>query len=102
MGYDLLWTPSAGGEEISARVLFMKPGENYTLGEVGGGITYQPEQFSFEFKLGDLPGLKEAVDDRIEERVTIDGAWYSCSMVLPISDGRHFRVIVEPIPEPEP
>ena len=47
MGYDLTWTPSAGGDELSARVLFRKPGENYTLGEVGdSGITYQPEQFS--------------------------------------------------------
>ena len=108
MGYDLLWTPSAGGEQLSARGLFRKPGENYTLGEVGdSGITYQPEQFSFEYKLGDLPGLKEAVDNRLEELVSIDGSWFSCSMVLPLSDGRHYRVIIEPaaapeIPEPEP
>lgn len=61
------WTPSTGGETFSASVLYKDPSAKYGIGE----SEFEVEEYFMEYKLGDLPGLKEAVNSGRLESLTI-------------------------------
>lgn len=94
MGYDARWTPSIGGSELTARVLFGEPTKDDRLGEYGDNYTLRT--FFMEYYQGDFPNLFEAVRDDKKELVyiTID----DIERVFYVShegakyDGRNYRV----------
>lgn len=67
MGYNATWTPSAGGAAITATVLYNGPTEKEKLFDA----EYNPDKLTIEYKLGDLTGLKDAVDGGANETITV-------------------------------
>jgi hypothetical protein len=67
MGYDAAWTPKAGGPEQTARVHYSDATASGKIGD----IDYKPETPVMEYKKGDMPGLKESIDDSELETVSI-------------------------------
>lgn len=70
-GYSATWTPSIGGDEQTARILYNDPAEKDKIGEV----EYDPYAYQMEYEKGDFIGLKEASDALKTEKVTIDGRY---------------------------
>lgn len=66
-GYDATWTPSAGGDEQTAKVLYKDATEKHDL----SNVDYQVERYVMEYKEGDFVGLKAAVDRGDNESVSI-------------------------------
>jgi hypothetical protein len=56
MGYDAEWTPKAGGETQSAKVLYNGPTEKEKL----FSADYDPLKIMMEYKEGDFAGLFDA------------------------------------------
>lgn len=67
MGDAASWIPSAGGAAITATVLYNGPTEKEKLLDAN----YNPDKITIEYKVGDLPGLKEAVDTGDVETITV-------------------------------
>src|SRR5438105_1458700 len=67
-GYPAKWTPSPGGNENTAIVLYKDSTESHGLSDVD----YNIERFVMEFQSGDFDGLKEAVANGETERVSIE------------------------------
>ena len=98
MGYPCSWTPSQGGEENTARVLYHDAFKAYKI----TGIDYDPRYFVMEYKQGDFSALKEAVDQNLGETVSItfnDDPLtvkdYFVRKVDPIRDGRTYMAVLE-------
>lgn len=68
MGYDATWIPNDESPSISARVHY----NDKTATDRIGDIDYQPETPTMQYKYGDLPGLKEAIDRGNLETIVID------------------------------
>ena len=91
-GVECSWIPSnmepdpETGETPAqtAEVLYKSPAEVSTL----LGIEYQPETRYIEFKRSVFPGLKELVDAKEAETVTIDGVVYWVRNAYPRFDGQ--------------
>lgn len=66
-GETAVWLPSAGGDSLSAAVLYKDPSAKYGIGE----SEFDVEEYYMEYKQGDLPGLKEAVNNGYLESLTI-------------------------------
>lgn len=92
-GYDATWSPSEGGDDVVARVLFNNPTNKQKL----SGVEYDPYHYKMEYKKGDLPGLKEAIDKTGTETVTIQGQQYYVRQVLTLFDGRTMEATLEPV-----
>lgn len=91
MGYDATWTPSIGGSEKSARVLFNNPTESRKLSEV----EYNPYEYHMEYKKGDFPGLMEAARSNKSETVNINGVNYMVMDVTSKYDGNTIIAKIE-------
>lgn len=94
MGYDATWTPSTGGSELTARVLFGEPTMDDRLGEYGD--KYNLRTFFMEYYQGNFPSLFENVQDDNEElvQITIDDIQRMFYVVREEAkyDGRTYRV----------
>lgn len=81
MGYAASWRTH------TARVLFKDLSEHEKL----GGAEYEPNRYRIEYKQGDFPGLKEAVDGGSNrEPFTIKGREFIVRSVIAIIDGDCF------------
>jgi hypothetical protein len=67
-GYTAKWTPSTGGNENTAIVLYKDATEAHGLSDVD----YNIERFLMEYQYGDFKGLKQAVANGETERVSIE------------------------------
>jgi hypothetical protein len=67
MGYTATWTPAAGGEMQTGKVLYKGPSEKEKL----AGFDYDLNSITMEYKLGTFDGLQTSVDIRTQEVVTI-------------------------------
>lgn len=93
-GHVLTWTPSAGDDEITAKVLFQNPTESMKL----AGIDYDPTLWRMEYSYEQLPGLKAAVDARGgAETVTIEGVDYYVRVVDTKYDGKTYIAQLQPV-----
>ncbi|MDI3319986.1 head-tail joining protein [Pinibacter soli] len=72
MGYDALWTPSTGGETLTARVLFNKPTQKENVSD-DDYLAIRPRM---EYFSGDFPGLLDSVRDNNNEMVIISDISY--------------------------
>lgn len=73
MGDDVRWVSLSGEVLQEAKALYNHPSES-------GGISdtdYETDEYSIEYKQGDLPGLKEAVNGRetVYVEVLLNGIW---------------------------
>lgn len=91
MGSDASWTPSAGGETLTARVHFREPNGEDTL----NGATYAPFTFVMEYRIDFFPGLIDRVRSGYAERVVINGTTYHVHSVVKIQDGQTFQAALE-------
>lgn len=66
-GYAATWTPSQGGEQKSATVLYKDATEKHGL----SNVDFESERYQMEFQKGDFDGMKEAVAAGENERVFI-------------------------------
>lgn len=90
-GYDAAWQPSDGSNIQTARVLLKEPTKEAEL----GGIEYSPFTYIAEFHQPALVGLKDAVDNNLSEKLTINNIEYYVRKVDAIWDGQTFRAILE-------
>lgn len=92
MGYEASWEPANGGSLQTGIVLFKNPTEaNAYL----GSQTYNLPEFDayswmMEYRKGVFTGLKESVDTRAYEYVTVNEQKFFVSKVDAIFDGRTF------------
>lgn len=91
MGYDAIWQPSEG-EPKTARVLYRDPSQDQKVGP----ITFMPNEYVMEYKLGDFDGLKEAADSQSFPEVSIEGRIFQVLTVDAIADGRTFQARMQP------
>src|SRR5881275_1117587 len=88
MGDDATWTPAAGGEAQSAKVLFSGPTEKEKIFDA----EYDPEKLTMEYKEGVFPGLKESTDAGTTEIVTIAGKGdFIARGVKKLADGQTYK-----------
>ncbi len=85
-GVTAAWNPSNGGDEKTAIVLFKDASETARM----LGIEYDPQRPMIEYKIGDLTGLKESVNDKNDEILTINGIEYGVNDVKAKHDGKTF------------
>lgn len=102
MGYDAIWTPSDESPQQTARVLFKENSVkgrydvNYPKNEMDHR-DYDPEVIRIEYHLGSFTGLKEAVDQKQDEKITINSVDYYASKVVGSVDGKNFIVDLLPL-----
>lgn len=90
-GYDASWIPSAGGQAIAGRVLLKEPTKEYDL----NGVPVTPFIRILEWRKGVLPGLFEAIREKKNETVAVNGTSYYCRTVEADYDGKTYRAEVE-------
>ncbi len=89
MGYTALW------DGTPARVLFNDPSE----GEKVGDYNYDYQRPTLEYKHGDWPGLRDLINDKSAEKITVRGKDYWTLKLIGDSkratDGDVFTVILQ-------
>jgi len=92
MGYEATWTPAEGGSEQTGIVLFKNPTEaNAYLGSQAYNLPeFDAYSWMMEYRKGVFTGLKESVDTRSYEYVTVNNQKFFVSKVDAIFDGRTF------------
>ncbi len=93
MGYDASWTPTAGGDSITAKVLLNQPTKDETVSD----IDYDALHPSVEYFEADLPGLYESVSDNINEVITINGNNFNCYHAIKKYDGKTIIIDLKPV-----
>jgi hypothetical protein len=94
MGYAATWTPSTGGSQQNANVLFKNPTAKYAL---DGQAEYNPNRYIMEYKMGDLNGLVTNVNQSIVETVNVNAVDYYVRDVTAKYDGKTLIAILEPL-----
>jgi hypothetical protein len=51
---------------------------------------FDPEVTRMEYHLGSFAGLKDAVDNKLDEQVIVDGVTYYVSKIVGAVDGKNF------------
>jgi hypothetical protein len=93
MGVEAIWEKEEG--PVSGRVLFKDPSEPVAIGDTER-YEYRPASASFEFYRGTFPGLKELVDEKIKQFVTLRGERYLVVEVSTLFDGDTYRAHIDP------
>lgn len=93
MGTEAAWTPSTGGAEQKADVLFRDPDRSRKLGD----IEYLPQKPTMEYRKPFFPDLKLNVDSNEDETVIIKEDHYHVRSVKAISDGNKFIAVLEKV-----
>lgn len=84
MGYQAVWTTSAGGLQQTATVLFKDASQTAKLLE----IEYDPQRAMIEYFDTDLTGLKAAVDAKTDEFIFVNGVQYGINEIRAKWDGK--------------
>ena len=96
MGYTATWLPSAGGAAITATVLYKGP----TIKEKLFDAAYSPDNLTLEYKVEDLQGLKQSVDEGNEECITITGiATFVIRSIQTTFDGKTITANLQQVTE---
>ena len=92
MGYPATWTPSAGGEEQTAIVLFKDATARAKLLEV----EYDPRLILIEWQLGDFDNLVKAVRKQgSEEIIKVNDQQFGVLQIISKYDGKTYVAEVE-------
>ncbi|SHN45925.1 hypothetical protein [Chitinophaga sp. CF418] len=91
-GYDATWTPSTGGDTLSARVLFISPTDLEKVSDQ----EYVSAGPRMEYFSGQFPGLLDLVLDRSLEVVTVNGIQYRSVHGKADYDGKTIKIYLEP------
>jgi len=67
MGYPATWQPKAGGPLQSATVLYNDNTQKYKL----SNMDFEPEGYRVEYRLSFFTGLKQSVDEGIDEKIIV-------------------------------
>lgn len=81
------WAPSTGGLAVSAPILFKDPSSDMSL----AFVDFSHIKPVCEFPADAFPGLKDAVDERLRERLSIGGVFYFVTLVEAIHDGATYK-----------
>jgi hypothetical protein len=93
MGYDATWSPSAGGPQQTARILYKDPTEDKELAM----IDFSPNEYVMEYRVDFFTGLKLSIGSSNQEVITIAGKGdFYVRKVDAIFDGDRFRAIIKP------
>ena len=90
-GYDAVWTPSIGGDDVAGRVLLKEPTQEYDV----NGVPYTPFHSIMEYRSGVFEGLFDAVRSKRNEVVTIGSLTYFVRHVEAAYDGKTYRASIE-------
>lgn len=91
-GDTVTWLPTGSeGVTNTCKVLFNRP----TTPEQLAMTEYNPTCYLMEYREGDLPGLKESVDQNIQEFVTIKEVEYVVRRVDSKWDGYLYLAILD-------
>lgn len=88
-GDTLLWLPSGGGTQQTAKVLYNSPEAKQTLGDADK-YEYSPYNYWFDYFIDQLPGLKASVDNANVETVVVKGKTLVVHEVNLKYDGKTF------------
>lgn len=91
MGYPASWTPSTGGPEQTATVLFNKPTQKAEISDED----YLDVSTKMEYLEGDFVGLEDNVSSNRTEIVTIAGIEYACYKVERKFDGKSIIISLQ-------
>lgn len=86
MGYNATWVPSNNAPAQNARILFKDASQTAKLLQ----IEYDPARAIIEYKIGDFTGLKELVDSKSDEMITVSGITYGVNAIEAKYDGKTF------------
>lgn len=87
MGYPATWAPQAGGDTITATVLFKDATERAKILDV----EYDPRKVIAEFQTGDLDALVTAVrSSKSEEVLIVNGQSYGVLQIISRYDGKTY------------
>lgn len=106
-GDVLVWVSSISGLTATSKVLYSEPEKQRTLGDAEK-YEYSPYNYSFDYYVGQLAGLKESVDAGNVETVTVNGKTLVVREVNTRFDGKTYIADCDdytdfkPEPEPEP
>jgi hypothetical protein len=97
-GETAAWTPSEGGVEETAMVNFNAPDKAFSIGSL------DPIEWEFtaldtwmEYRVGQFPTLKSAVDRKLPEQVRIKNTDYHVRKVVRTFDGDTFKAQLVPV-----
>ena len=98
------WTPSAGGNALTAQVLYNEPTDAMSVQIRTGATQYSaaneegevPGPF-FEYKADDLPGLEASVKQKNDERVVINGRTFLVLRIKRLFDGFNNKAMLEEV-----
>lgn len=97
MGYPAAWTPSAGGPQQTAKVLYNDATEKYEL----SNMDFKPERWSMQYRYPHFIGLKQRVDENTVETVTITlpggDTDFNIRTVQTSFDGKTFTAYLQPV-----
>jgi hypothetical protein len=92
MGYDATWSPSAGGDAITGRVLLNRPTQKEGIDDVD----YKAIRPRVEYFEGAFPGLLESVRENNTETITIENISYVCFNGELKFDGKTITIYLDP------
>jgi hypothetical protein len=92
MGHVATWIPAEGGQSKTGTVLLKSPTEaNAYLGSQAYNLPeFDAYSWMMEYRKGVFTGLKESVDGRGTEYVTVNGQEFFVNKVDAIFDGRTY------------
>ncbi len=90
-GYDATWSPLAGGDIETARVLLNQPTNKESIGEESY-LALRPKMEYFD---GSFPGLFESVQENNSEVIQIDGQQFLTVRAEKKFDGQTIIITLE-------
>lgn len=93
-GYEASWTPSAGGDAITGKVLLKTPSREQNI----QGADYMAPFGIVEYEKGVLPGLEEAAKHTTnQEKITVNGRQFFVRLPFEKYDGDTIILHLDPI-----
>lgn len=98
-GDDCAWTPLAGGDEQTAKVLLNIPSELVGLGDMDAreAWAFHPLGAWVEYAQPDFDGLYESVRAGNREIITVKTISYRVTDVKRLWDGACYKAKIEPV-----
>jgi hypothetical protein len=95
MGDIATWTPSNSGIPLTSLVLYKYPEQQFQVGD-GEKYNFSPCKYSMEYYTDQFVGLRDAINNGLEELVMIKGILFYCKDCSLKFDGQTVVVGLEP------
>ena len=98
-GDPATWIPAAGGDQMTAQVLFRDPSELQGFGRKGQHLSglpeFEPDATIIEYKGGDFDGLFESVSKKVKEYIHYGGKRWFVKKIIKKFDGQTLYASVQ-------